>query len=127
MSVQFVRRYVDPREQYRRWIDPRVGTLQPADLITYLRQQEWKELPPERNGLLAFQEPGGAVADGRPFCQFVPLHQHYNDYAQVVFELLTGLAEYENRQASEVIDAILQLAESEKANGVVQPSKAPVQ
>lgn len=127
MSVDFVRRYIDPRQQYRRWIDPRVGTLRVAELMAYLRQRGWKELPPERNGLLAFQEPGGATAEGRPFCQFVPVHEDYNDYAQVVFELLTGLAEYENRQASEVIDDIFQLADSERANGLVHPSAAGVQ
>ena len=126
MSVEFVRRYMDPRQQYRRWIDPRVKTLRTAELMAYLRQRGWKELPPESNGLLAFQEPGGAAAEGRPFCQFVPVHEHYNDYAQVVFELLTGLAEYENRQAAEVIDDILQLAESERANGRVRPSEAAV-
>jgi hypothetical protein len=124
MSVDFVRRYIDPRQQYRRWLDPRVRTLRSADLLTYLRHRGWKELPPERDGLLAFQEPGGAMAEGRPFCQFVPLHEHYNDYVQVVFELLTGLAEYENRQATEVIDDVLQLAQVESANGVVQSSEA---
>ncbi len=127
MNVQFVRRHIDPRHQYRRWIDPRVGSLQPPALIAYLRQCGWKELPPDRNGLLAFQEPSGATAEGRPFYQFVPLCEHYNDYPQVVFELLTGLAEYENRQASEVIEDILQLAEIQRANGVVQPSELTVQ
>jgi hypothetical protein len=37
-----------------------------------------------------------------------------------MFELLTGLAEFEDRQASEVIDDILRLAGRDRADGAVQ-------
>lgn len=117
MTVQFVRRFIDPRHEFRRWIDPRIQTLRTADLIAYLRSRGWKALPPDRNGLLAFQEPTGATAEGRPFCQFVPLYEDYNDYPRMVFELLTGLAEFEDRQASEVIDDILRLTHGSETNG----------
>jgi len=126
MTAEFVRRYIDPRHVYRRWVDPRLGSLKPADLITYLRGHGWKELPPEKNGLLAFQEPTGATAEGRPYCQFVPLHEDYNDYRQVVFELITGLAEFENRQASAIIDDILRPTRDGQPNGVAKVGEATI-
>jgi len=38
----------------------------------------------------------------------------------LIFELLTGLAEFEDRQASEVIDDILRLAGRDLSNGAVE-------
>jgi len=110
MTMQYVRRSIDPVNQYRRWIDPRAGALKLAAVTAYLRQRSWRELPPDRPGMLAFQEPTGATANGKPLCQFVPDSEEYDDYPVRMFELLTGLAEFEDRQASEVIDDILRLA-----------------
>ncbi len=108
--MQYLRRSVDPQDQYRRWIDPRHGLLRSEDVITYLLRRGWKRLPPDRPGLLAFQEPSGESVNGKPVCQFVPDSEQYDHYAMLMFELITGLAEYEDRQASEVIDDILRLA-----------------
>jgi hypothetical protein len=118
--MQYLRRFIDPRNQYCRWIDSRVSTLRPAVVIAYLSQRGWKQLPPDRKGLLAFQEPTGELMDGRPLCQFVPDSEEYGDYAQCMFELLTGLADFENRQASEVIDDMVSLSNSREPNGVGQ-------
>jgi len=59
MTLQYLRRSVDPVNQYRRWIDPRVRTLKLTEVTAYLRQHSWRELPPDRPGLRAFQEPTG--------------------------------------------------------------------
>jgi hypothetical protein len=110
MKMQYLRRSIDPVNQYRRWIDRRVRTLRLADVTAYLRERGWRELPPDRKGFLIFQEPSGELVDGKPLCQFVPASEDYDDYPLRMFELITGLAEYEDRQASEVIDDILGLA-----------------
>jgi hypothetical protein len=117
MTLKYYRRSIDPFKQYRRWIDRRVRTLRLADVTAYLRQRGWRELPPDRKAFLVFQEPSGELVNGRPLCQFVPAFETYDDYPLRMFELITGLAEYEDRQASEVIDDILRLAGSESSNG----------
>jgi hypothetical protein len=118
--MQYVRRSNDPVNQYRRWIDPRVRSLKPAEVTAYLRQRGWRELPPDRPGMLAFQEPTGATANGKPLCQFVPDSEESDDYPQRMFELLTGLAEVEDRQASEVIDDVMRLAGCADLNGATR-------
>jgi hypothetical protein len=119
MKKQYYRRFIDPRDQYRRWVDPRHRTLRLADVVAYLQDRGWKQLPPDREGFLIFQEPSGELVNGQPLCQFVPDSEQYDDYALRMFELLTGLAEVEGRQAAAVIDDILQLARDSKPNGAV--------
>src|SRR5919202_1891872 len=109
MNYHYLRRTIDPRNPYRRWIDPRVYRLRTADVVAYLVGRDWKELPPDRQGFRAFQEPTGTVVNGRPVCQFVPTGEA-DDLPLRMFELVTGLAEFEDRQASAVIDDILKLA-----------------
>ena len=57
-----------------------------------------------------FQEPPGERGDESGLYQFVPDSEHNADYPLRMFELLTGLAEVEDRQASEIIDDILRHA-----------------
>jgi hypothetical protein len=118
--MSYLRRSIDPRDQYRRWIDPRHGALRLADVIAYLQQRGWKSLPPDRPGSLAFQEPTAESVNGKPVCQFVPDSEEYDNYAMLMFELITGLAEFEDRQASEVIDDIMRLAGRDLAGGATQ-------
>jgi hypothetical protein len=125
MTRQYYRRFIDPQDQYRRWIDPRYRTLRLADVTGYMQQRGWKQLPPDREGFLIFQEPSGELVNGRPLCQFVPDSEASDDYPQRLFELLTGLAEIENRQATEVIDDMLRLAGPDEHNGAPQnPSRS---
>jgi hypothetical protein len=112
--MQYLRRSIDPRDQYRRWVDPWLGSLRLADVLAYLHQRGWKPLPPDRPGFLTFQEPTGELAAGKPVCQFVPGSEEYDNYAVLMFELITGLAEFEDRQASEVIDDILRTDGSDR-------------
>jgi hypothetical protein len=111
------RRWVDPRHQYRRWIDSRLRTLRVADVTNYLRARGWQPMPTDRHGFLIFQEPPGSDADGGPYYQFLPDSEDGEDFALCMFDFLTGLAEFENRQASEVIDDILHHAGRAGGNG----------
>ena len=118
--MQYLRRSIDPRDQYRRWIDPRHRSLRLADVLGYLHRRGWKPLPPDRQGFLAFQEPTAELVNGKPVCQLVPDSEEYDNYATLMFELLTGLADFEDRQASEVIDDILRIAGRDQADGAAQ-------
>lgn len=103
------RRLIDERQQYRRWVDPRYRDLRLADVVAYLEHRGWRRVPPDRPHFLVFQEPGLPPNGERPFYQFVPDSEAYDDYGQRMFELLTGVAEFEDRQARDVIDDILRL------------------
>jgi hypothetical protein len=111
------RRFIEERDQYRRWIDPRYRSLRLADVIAYLLHRGWTQVPPDREGALVFQEPPNPGAEGEPFYQFVPDSEDYRSYTRLMFELLTGVAEFEDRQASEVIDDILRLAGCDLSSG----------
>jgi hypothetical protein len=114
----YSRRFIDPRYQYRRWVDQRFRLLHLADVVAYLERHGWKSVPPDRPGFLVFQEPTTPPGE-EPLYQFVPNSETYSDYGQRMFELLTGLAEVEDRQASATIDDILRLAaERQQGNGV---------
>ncbi len=123
--TSYMRRSIDPRDQYRRWIDPRHSSLRLADVVAYLQGCGWKSLPPDRPGLLAFQEPTGESVNGRPVCQFVPDSEEYDNYAMLMFELITGLAEYEDRSASQVIDDILRSVPRDLPAGIAAKPGRP--
>jgi hypothetical protein len=116
-QFQYGRRFIEPRQRYRRWIDPRVASLRVADVAAYLRQRGWKEVTPDRPHCRVFEEPGTPPGQD-PFYQFLPDPEHYADYGQQMFDLLTGLAEFEDRHASAVIDDVLELAgQEQQGNG----------
>jgi len=114
--TRYRRRDVNPRNQYRRWIDPRVRTLPLANIIAYLQRRGWVEQTTDRPGFRVFAEPI-ASDDGETYCQFVPDSEEGEDYGVRLFELVTGLAEVENRQATAVIDDILHRPTDGKTNG----------
>jgi|SRR5580765_3906460 len=126
MTLKYVRRFIDPRDQYRRWIDPRLDTLRLDQVLVYLDRKGWKELPPDRPGYRAFQEPGEETLAGRPLCQFVPDTEEV-DLPLRMFELLTGIAEAEDRPAAQVIDDILATSKSQGANGASPAQATPSQ
>jgi hypothetical protein len=115
----YARRFIDPNNLYRRWLDPRIHTLRLADVVAYLRERGWAELPPDRPGYRVFREPPEHEIPGGPYCQFVP-DSEADDLPLRMFELITGLAEVEDRQASEVIDDILRQAKQNEKDGVIQ-------
>ena len=84
-------------------------------------------MPPHRPGLLAFQEPTGELVNGKPVCQFVPDSEEYDNDAMLMFDLITGLAEFEDRPASQVIDDILRLAGGDLAGDTTQRQGRPAE
>ncbi len=117
--TRYGRRLISPPNQYRRWIDPRVHSLRLADVTAYLLGRGWTQVPPDRPGFLVFQEPNFEGSHEEPYYQFVPESEDGSDYPLRMFELITGVAEAENRQASEVIDDIVRPGEGRR-NGVGQ-------
>lgn len=115
--MRYSRRYIDPDRLYRRWVDPRVYNLRLADVIAYLESQGWKQVPTDRDHNLVFREPDWAPHRGEPYYQFLPDAEDYDIYGQVIFELITGIAEYEKRWATAIIDDIVGAA---GRNGVAQ-------
>jgi hypothetical protein len=117
-QVRYTRRFIDPRHQYRRWVDPRYRSLPVADVVSYLEARGWKKVLSDRPAFLVFEEPATPAGE-EPFYQFVPDSETSSDYGQRMFELLTGVAEAEDRQASAVIDDILRHAgERRQVNGM---------
>jgi len=114
---QYGRRYIEEREKYRRWIDPRVWNLPLAQVVAYLRQHGWMEVPPDREGCLVFREPASTHLSTGQMFQFVPASEQDDYYPQGMFELVTGLADFEQRSAADVIDDILQAPNASQTNG----------
>src|SRR5262245_12524013 len=81
--IKYFARHLDEGEKHRRWIDPRLYSVQPEDLRAYLLHKGWKEVPSDRSGFLVFEEPV-AGADG-PLYQFVPEHP-WEGYPAQVYE-----------------------------------------
>jgi hypothetical protein len=122
----YVRRHLDDREVHRRWIDPRLYSLRLADIRAYLLQKGWREVEPDRPGVLVFEEPT-ASPDG-PLYQWVPDSEQRREYPQAVYELLAAVAELEGRHAGAVLEEMLALPENGTghANGSGVPTVHPV-
>jgi hypothetical protein len=122
--IQYSRRYLDDREKHRRWVDPRLASVRAADLQAYLLHKGWKPMPPDRPGVLVFQEP--PLSEDGPFYQFVPLDEEWEGYPAQVYELIAALAMIEDRYAGDVLTDILQhsTAAATSGNGPAGPTKA---
>src|SRR5437773_4409165 len=57
--IKYARRFIEPQDYYRRWIDRRVHRLTVADVIRYLQARGWTQVPTDRPGFLVFREPPG--------------------------------------------------------------------
>jgi hypothetical protein len=106
------------RNELRRWVDPRVTSVRVADVKSYLLRRHWAPLPAPRPYQLAFQEPQGG-ADG-PAVLYVPSSEQFSDYPQRILEVVTELAEIEDRYAVDVLNDILRQASDGKPDGVSQ-------
>jgi hypothetical protein len=102
--ITYSRRWIDPQEQWRCWIDPRLNSVRVADIENYLLRNGWTRVDPDRPLTLVFREPGDA---GDPLYQFVPAVEDVPDYRSRLFDLVSALAVIEGRFAAEVIDDIL--------------------
>jgi hypothetical protein len=122
--IQYHRRYLDEGEKHRRWIDPRLYSIRTANVQAYLLHNGWKPVPPDRPGVLVFQEPASSK-DG-PLYQFVPLDEQWEGYPAQLYELIAALAEIEDRYAGDVLTDILKhsTADAASTNGPGGPTKA---
>jgi len=126
-QYRYGRRIIPERQRYRLWIDPRVWSLSVAAVVAYLRDRGWKEVDPDRPHYRVFEEPHVAAGE-HPGYQFVPTFEQEPGYGQQMFELVTGLAAFENRQGREVIDDILRLAgQARDGNGMTSVPSAPAE
>jgi hypothetical protein len=104
----------------RRWVDPRVTKVRVADVGAYLRRRGWTEQPAPRPQQVAFAGPGETV--GERSIVYVPSSEQFADYPQRILEVVTELAEIEDRYAVEVLDDILCQAGAEQPNGATRQS-----
>jgi hypothetical protein len=121
--IRYSSRYLDDRAIQRRWTDPRLDTVRISDIQAYLLRRRWKPVPPDRPGVLVFQEPGSGEEE--PLYQFVPDTEQRRDYLTRVYELLAALAEIEDRYAGDILSDILRQSspESVPANGPAAPTQ----
>lgn len=121
--IQYHRRSLDDSNKHRRWIDPRLYSVRTADLQAYLLDRGWILVPPDRPGVLVFQEP--ANSEDGPLYQFVPLDEHWEGYPAQIYELIAALAEIEDRYAGDVLGEILRHANfaANSSNGPGGPAK----
>ena len=113
----YLRRHLDDRQVHHWWVDPRIHLVRVADIRAYLLRREWKEVPPDRPGVLVFEEP--VVSEDGPLYQWIPDSEQRREYFQAVYELLAALGEIEERYAGDVLTDILDssTARALSANG----------
>ncbi len=108
----------------RRWVDPRVTGVRVADVQEYLRRRGWAQQTAPRPQQLAFAEPTGAP-DERCVV-YLPSSEQFADYPQRILEVITELAEIEDRYAVDVLDDILRARGHAEPNGAArEPAAAP--
>jgi hypothetical protein len=90
------------------WIDRRVISVRPADAQAYMLRHGWKPRAFPRPQILLFQGP--LADDGEPIELVVPAQEGTSDYSQCIIELITSLAVLEDREASAVLEEMLQEA-----------------
>ncbi len=107
-----------------RWLDPRIDSLQVADLRAYLQSRGWQLTPNPSPHLLRFEAP--ANGPGRPPFQMVPSSEHFADYHQRIAELVTALSELEGRHPVAVLEDVLHAGRSKALeNGGSQAEGGP--
>jgi hypothetical protein len=99
------------------WIDPRIVHVATEHARAYLLQHGWKSLGPAANPIFEmFERPGNG--EGRPSV-LVPLQLDEGPMLQRMIDLVSDLAQLEDRWAVAVLDDMLQAktAESARTNG----------
>jgi hypothetical protein len=103
--LEYYRRSLDDGAVHRRWIDPRLCRTRVKDIQAYLLKKGWKPVPPDRPHVLVFEEP--VVEPEGPLYQWVPENEQARDYPARIYELLAGIADFEDRPAGDVLTDIL--------------------
>lgn len=112
--------------ELRRWVDPRLWTVRVRDVRSYLERKGWNPCAATRPHQLAFEEPG-THPDG-PARLYLPDSEQFSDYPQRLLEVVTAIAELEDRYAVDVLNDILCRPGSNEPNGVsprATPATAP--
>jgi hypothetical protein len=91
--------------ELRRWVDPRVKGVRVTDVRAYLQRRGWTARSAPRPQQLAFEQPAGSP-DERAVI-YLPSSEQFVDYPQRVLEVITELAEIEDRYAVDVLNDIL--------------------
>ncbi len=105
----------------RRWVDPRVPKVRIAELTAYLRDRGWTERPAPRPQQLAFDKPAGSDEG----FVYLPASEQSADYPQRVLEVITELAEIEDRYALDVLNDILTSQRPTGPNGASKDLAVP--
>jgi hypothetical protein len=105
-----------------RWVDPRVKTLRVAEVQAYLRQHGWSHRPGSRPQQLVFEKP--AAASGEAAVVAVPASEQFPDYPQRILEVVTELAEIEDRYAVDVLNDILRAQTPPEPNGAARDASS---
>jgi hypothetical protein len=102
--MKYFRRFLEPRKTLSRWVDPRLMKLDLAQVEAYLHSRGWKRLEPDRPNVLVYAEPSGVA---EPLVQFLPVNAVEKEFTQWMFDTIAGIAEFENRAATDVLTDIL--------------------
>ncbi len=112
---KYLRRSLDTREYRRRWLDPRLSSIHVDGIRAYLLGKGWKEVPPDRDGFVVFEEPD--ADPNHPLYQFVPDSEEDDVYPTLIHELIAALASFEDRYAGDVLTDILRCQGAVESNG----------
>ena len=104
-TMHYFRRHLDDRTVQRRWLAPRLFSVRATAIRDYLLAKGWKEVPSDQPGTWLFQEP--TIGTDGPLHQWLLEHEQRRDYVQAIYELLAGVAEFEDRIAADVLTDIL--------------------
>ncbi len=104
--------------ELRRWVDPRLKSVKVAEVQAYLLGRGWITRPAPRPSQLAFEEPAGS-RDG-PALLYTPSSEQFSDYPQRILEVVTELAEIEDRYAVDVLNDILRASHRDSPNGAAE-------
>jgi hypothetical protein len=104
--------------ELRRWVDPRVKRVRVADVQAYLQRRGWTPRPAPRPQQLAFEQAVGNPDERAAI--YLPSSEQFADYPQRVLEVITELAEIEDRYAVDVLDDILAGQARAEPNGAAR-------
>src|SRR4051812_46828694 len=90
---------------WNRWVDPRMKTVKLADIRAYLARTGWRMQPYPRPETLVFAGP--PANDGEPILVVLPSSDQATDYPLRLLEVVTTLADLEDRPAVEVLSDVL--------------------
>ena len=109
------------------WVDPRIASVRPAAVQSYLLRRGWKRQPFPGPELWVFEGP--LDDDGEPIIQVIPSSESLRDFRLRTEELIGAMSILEDRPAVEILNDILKetppLAPPVAQDGVNAPVGTP--